>query len=201
VRPLIILALEFSTLRRSVALLDGPRVIDEASEEARRGGSPFPLIQRVLGDVPHDTVEAIAIGLGPGSYTGIRSALAIAQGWHLAKGALAIGVSSAEAIVFEAWRNDLRGPVEIAIDAQRGEIYSGVYELNDAGFQMTENLEIRAKPRGVGKLIGPDMNAAFPSASAVGFLAQKKSPVPPETLEAIYLREPSFVKAPAPRVF
>lgn len=122
-----------------------------------------------------EEIDAIAVGLGPGSYTGIRSALAIAQGWYLARGVMAIGVSSAEAIAFEAWRNDLRGPVEVVIDAQRGEVYSVVYELDDGGFEKREKLEIRGSPRGTGRLIGPDVNGSFPSASAIGYLAQKIS--------------------------
>jgi tRNA threonylcarbamoyl adenosine modification protein YeaZ len=196
-----ILALEFSTLRRSVALVENGAVLREDSEEAKRGGSPFPLIAKILADHPSDKIDAIAIGLGPGSYTGIRSALAIAQGWHLAHGTPAIGVSSADALAFKAWQSGERGKIEIAIDAQRSEIYSAGYELSDAGFNLIEPLEIRSCPRRLGKLIGPDVSGDFPAAGAIGILAQKKSPVPPETLEAIYLREPSFVKAPAPRTF
>ena len=192
-----ILGLEFSTLRRSVALVEDGAVIREGFEEARRGGSPFPLIQRVL---ENEQPEALAIGLGPGSYTGIRSALAIAQGWNLSKHISAAGVSSAEAIAFEAWSNGMRGEVEVAIDAQRGEIYSVVYSLAEDDFEEIHPLEIRKSPRGIGKLIGPESeNKIFPSAVNVAFLAAEKKFVSRESLEAIYLREPSFVKAPAPR--
>jgi tRNA threonylcarbamoyl adenosine modification protein YeaZ len=192
-----ILALEFSTLRRSVALVEEGCVIRDGSEEARRGGSPFPLIQRVLED---EQPDALAIGLGPGSYTGIRSALAIAQGWNLSKNTLAAGVSSAEAIAFKAWSMDMRGDVEIAIDAQRGEIYSVVYSLSEDGFKEVRPLEIRKAPHGIGAVIGPDVGERiFPTAINVGFIAENKKFVSPETLEAIYLRQTSFVKAPPPR--
>jgi tRNA threonylcarbamoyladenosine biosynthesis protein TsaB len=192
-----ILGLEFSTLRRSVALVVDGAVIREGFEETRRGGSPFPLIQRIL---ESEQPDALAIGLGPGSYTGIRSALAIAQGWTLSKSLLAAGVSSAEAIAFEAWSKGMRGEVEVAIDAQRGEMYSVVYSLLEEDFEEVHPLEIRQTARGIGKLIGPECeNKIFPSGVNVALLAPDKKFVSAETLEAIYLREPSFVKAPAPR--
>jgi tRNA threonylcarbamoyl adenosine modification protein YeaZ len=194
-----ILALEFSTLRRSVALVEDGALIRENSEEARRGGSPFPLIKAVL---EHEEPDALAIGLGPGSYTGIRSALAIAQGWNLAKNIRAAGINSAEAIAFRAWSMNMRGEVEITIDAQRKEIYSVVYSLTEEGVIEVEALEIRQFPRGRGLLVGPDSKThpIFPSALAVASLAERSQTfVSPETLEAIYLREPSFVKAPAVR--
>lgn len=194
-----ILALDFSTTRRSVALSEKGIGFRYVTDEARRGGSPFPLIERALnGDSP----DALAIGLGPGSYTGIRSALAIAQGWNLSKGILAIGVSSAEAIAYAAWTQGMRGHVEVVIDAQRGEVYSITYKLADSGPTEKEPLEIRKTPRGTSTLIGPNLkvNAFYPTAIAVAALAAKSQRlVPPETLEAIYLRETSFVKAPAPR--
>jgi tRNA threonylcarbamoyladenosine biosynthesis protein TsaB len=195
-----ILALEFSTLLRSAALIEDGDVVASESETARRGGSPFPLIQRALCNAAPD---ALAVGLGPGSYTGIRSALAIAQGWNLAKKTLCSGTSSAEAIAFEAWSQKMRGDVEVTIDAQRGEIYSVVYVISDEGFTQVEGLEIRRTPRGRGTLIGPDCGTSiFPTARAVGLMAERSRDfVSPEALEAIYLRETTFVKAPSSRHF
>lgn len=194
------LALDFSTLHRSVALFDGPNLIREATEKAERGGSPFPLISRVLADTKPAQINRIAVGLGPGSYVGIRSSLAIAQGWHLARGVHAAGVSSIDAIAYQAWKSGMRGAVEVAIDAQRNEIYSCGYDLDESGeFKVTQPLAILQKPRGCGILIGVDTAASFyPTASAVGFLAFNRPFGLPQTLQAIYLREPSFVKAPAP---
>jgi tRNA threonylcarbamoyl adenosine modification protein YeaZ len=198
-----ILALEFSTLRRSVALLEDGRVLKEDTEEARRGGSPFPLIARVLED---NFPDALAIGLGPGSYTGIRSALAIAQGWNLAHGTLASGISSAEAIAFNAWRAGERGAVEVVIGAQRTEVYSACYEVSQSGHILTHELQILPRPRRLGKLIGPEATRwdssgknEFPTGAAIGLLAANASVGPPEILEPIYLREVSFVKAPPAR--
>jgi len=202
-----ILALDFSTLRRSAAIVDeNGNEISSAIQQPRRAGSPFPLISETLGAISPAEIDAIAIGLGPGSYTGIRSSLAIAQGWNLARNIPAAGVSSAEAIAFAAVAKGLRGEVEVVIDAQRNELYSAIYNLTSETFSLIRPLKILAKPE-TKMLIGPEANrwseegvVIEPSAIAIGILAARaKRFGPPEALEAIYLREPSFVKAPAVR--
>jgi tRNA threonylcarbamoyl adenosine modification protein YeaZ len=202
-----ILAFDFSTLRRSVAVVDEHgSVISSITQQAQRAGSPFPLISETLGSIAVEEINAIAIGLGPGSYTGIRSSLAIAQGWNLARNIPAAGVSSAEAIAFAAVEKGLRGEVEVVIDAQRNELYSAIYLLSSETFSLIRPLKILGKPE-TRTLIGPEANRwsaegiiIEPNAAAIGKLAvREKKFGPPEALEAIYLREPSFVKAPAIR--
>lgn len=202
-----ILALDFSTLRRSAAVVDeNGNVISSVTQQPQRAGSPFPLISETLGAITPDQIDAIAVGLGPGSYTGIRSSLAIAQGWNLARSTLAAGISSAEAIAFAAVAKGLRGEVEVVIDAQRNELYSAIYNLTSETFSLIRPLKILSKPE-TKKLIGPEATRwsdegiiVEPDAIAVGKLAaREKKFVSPESLEAIYLREPSFVKAPAVR--
>ena len=86
-----ILAIEFSSLQRSVAIVrggagPGASAISEAVETGADGTGAFGLIQSALREagLERGEVETLAVGLGPGSYTGIRVALAIAQGWQLA---------------------------------------------------------------------------------------------------------------------
>src|SRR6476646_9272422 len=93
---MIWLALEFSGPRRSVAVLDYPvsapgmRMVASRSDVSgdHRNIGPLALVEAVLGEarLSPDSVERLVVGLGPGSYTGIRSAIALAQGWHLARG-------------------------------------------------------------------------------------------------------------------
>jgi tRNA threonylcarbamoyl adenosine modification protein YeaZ len=202
-----ILALDFSTLRRSAAVVDeNGNVLSSVTQEVQRAGSPFPLISEALAlaSLAPEQIEGIAVGLGPGSYTGIRSSLAIAQGWNLAREIPAAGVSSAEAIAFGAFEKGLRGSAEVVIDAQRGEVYSALYNLTD--FSLLRPLKILPQPE-TRILIGPEAKrwseegiVIEPSAAIIGRLASReKNFGPPERLEAIYLREASFVKAPAVR--
>src|SRR5438876_7184602 len=88
-----ILALEFSSPQRSVALVQhaaGSESLleSEAIETGASPNEPFALIEEVLRQtrVEREQVDVLALGLGPGSYTGIRSAIALAQGWELARG-------------------------------------------------------------------------------------------------------------------
>lgn len=192
-----ILALEFSTLLRS-ASFGGREVIDESGK-----GSPIELLRKL--EVDPSEIEGVAIGLGPGSYTGIRSALALAQGLNLSRQTPAAGISSTHVIAQCAVQRGISGDVEIVIDAQRREVYSARYELRPEGFNQTGPLGIYAHPQ-TQRIAGPDATRwnsngikVIPSAGALERLAQRAAFVSPELLEPIYLREPSFVKAPAVR--
>src|SRR5713101_2377629 len=99
-----ILAVEFSSPQRSVAVLNGgdeTAPIAEVIETSARGPEMIGLIEQALRHfgIEREQIECLAIGLGPGSYTGIRSAIALAQGWQLASrpgGIKLLGISSIE---------------------------------------------------------------------------------------------------------
>ncbi|MGZ5566967.1 MAG: tRNA threonylcarbamoyladenosine biosynthesis protein TsaB, partial [Limisphaerales bacterium] len=78
-----ILAVEFSSERRSVAVVENGRVLGEAFEMG--GRAAIALVERALAtsNVDREQIECIAVGTGPGSYTGIRGAISLAQGWQL----------------------------------------------------------------------------------------------------------------------
>ena len=94
-----ILALEFSSQQRSAAVVEAGKVLGEAREDAGGHTHAFALIERALAaaQLEREQIECVAIGLGPGSYMGIRIAIAIAQGWQLARGVKTAGFSSAQA--------------------------------------------------------------------------------------------------------
>ena len=212
------LALEFSTERRSVALLDVapgvPRVL-ATSVSADRAVGGLRLVENVLNEArltPAD-VSTLAIGLGPGSYTGIRVALAMAQGWQLGRAVEVRGVSTAACLAQQAAEQGRNGPHAVAIDAQRGEFYLGHWQLSHGGATATEPLRIvsrdevqRVLDAGV-PVLGPDLTKLFPTAidlapeaATLGKLALTVAAQPAEAWEPIYLREAKFVKAPPPRV-
>ena len=89
-----------------------------------------------------EQIDVIAVGLGPGSYTGIRAALSIAQGWQLARGVKLLGISSVECLAAQAQSEKILGRVNVVIDAQRNELYRAVYEISQDAYREIEPLEI-----------------------------------------------------------
>jgi tRNA threonylcarbamoyl adenosine modification protein YeaZ len=215
-----ILALEFSSPQRSVAVLSGggagePLCLGEAIEAGGRIANPLGLIENALRQAQLDRtqIECLAIGLGPGSYNGMRLAIALAQGWQLARPVKLLGISSAECLAAQAQADAIVGRVEIVIDAQRGEFYLAGYELSAEARHEIEPLrlaaasEVQARQQAGGLLVGPEVTKwfpgsriLFPRAATLGQLARGRTDfVAGETLQPIYLRETSFVKAPPPR--
>ena len=209
-----ILALEFSSEVRSVALVESGGVAGRAAESGGRSTRAFALIEAALREAgwERESIGCIAVGLGPGSYTGIRAAIALAQGWQVARSVQVLGVGSVECLASQAHGDGIRGTVHFLIDAQRSEFYCARAELTE-GTPRLEPLrlinleEVRSLP--AEKLIVepaliqlfPSARALCPDAAALGKLASTRSDyVSAETLEPIYLRATSFVKAPPPRV-
>src|SRR5438093_12137718 len=126
-----ILALEFSTDHRSVAVVEDDQVRGRARETGTRERRALGLVESALREagLEREQVECLAVGLGPGSYSGIRSAIALAQGWQLARGTKLIGISSVEGLAAQAQRERIFGRVNIVIDAQRNEFYLASYEI------------------------------------------------------------------------
>lgn len=121
----MILALESSGARCSVALWDGTLVAEAARDEARGHASILPvlveqvLVEQVMGQT---AVTAVAAGVGPGGFTGLRAGLAVAQGLALALGVPVLGVTTGEALAAEA-DNPENLPIWAALDNKRGRIF------------------------------------------------------------------------------
>jgi tRNA threonylcarbamoyl adenosine modification protein YeaZ len=204
-----ILALEFSSSRRSAAVL-GPAGEAVASRvDHERSTRAFALIGEALmkAGLERTSIECIAVGVGPGSYTGIRVAIAIAQGWQLAQGVKLLAVSSADVLAEQARRDGLTGQVTCIIDAQRQEYYLAAYDLGTKPPRVSAPLHIESAAQvkeraGRGEvLIGPEESLVknrlvYPDALVLAGLAASRSDfVRAEQLEPIYLRETTFVKA------
>jgi len=212
-----ILALEFSSPQRSVAVLraGNPVAAAEAVESGGNATNAFAMIESALREakLEREQIEVIAIGLGPGSYTGIRVALSLAQGWQLARGARLLGIGSAECLAEQARAEKIVGRVNVVIDAQRNEIYLAGHEISAEGRREVEPLkilpaaEIKLRSDEGGIFIGPEVKKwfpggriMFPRAAMLAELAARRGAVAEgETLEPIYLRETNFVKSPPRR--
>jgi tRNA threonylcarbamoyl adenosine modification protein YeaZ len=176
----------------------------------------FGLIEQVLAaaKVGREEIECLAVGLGPGSYTGIRVALSIAQGWQLATGVKLLGIGSVECLAALARAEKMFGRVNMVIDAQRGEFYLAAYEVSADGVKEIEPLKIVARAEvdshaGAGEMLtGPEVarwfaagKILFPQAAMLATLAANRHDfMAGEKLAPVYLRETNFVKAPPGRV-
>ena len=174
------------------------------------------MIERALRDANllRTEIESIAVGLGPGSYTGIRVAIAVAHGWQIGRQVRVGGVSSLDAIVERCMLDGLTGRVMVAIDAHRNELYSANCEISKSEWKMLAPLRIircDQLPELAGhmdRVVGPDIKRWYstgieiwPGAESVGRLADKIDRcIPASPLEPIYLRETTFVKAPVSRI-
>ena len=184
-------------------------VLSEAVEQAGgRSTNAFALIEKVLADakISREQIEAIAVGLGPGSYTGIRAAIAVAQGWRLAREIKLLGVCSIAAIAAQAQAEKIFGRVNVVLDAQRGEFYLATWDISAAArreilpLKIAAASEVAARKAAGEMCLGPEQaRKFFPRAAEIAGLAGKKIPVGDEFLEPVYLRAASFVKAPPSR--
>ena len=78
-------------------------------------------------------VDAVIAGRGPGSFTGVRIGVATAKGIACGSGLPLYGASALDAMAFSAWKAGVRGTVGVVADAMRGEVYPGIYLLDNAG--------------------------------------------------------------------
>ena len=84
-----------------------------------------------------DNVDAVLVGRGPGSFTGVRIGIATAKGLSCGLGKPLFGVSTLDATAWTAWLAGVRGTLAVAMDAMRGEVYPGIYELDEDGAHRT----------------------------------------------------------------
>ena len=92
----------------------------------------------VQAGVDRSQVAALCCGRGPGSFTGVRICLATAKGAAQALGVALVGVSSLDAVAWNAWAAGVRGQVLVAADAMRKEVYPVRYLLAAGGAQRLE---------------------------------------------------------------
>ncbi len=92
-------------------------------------------VDAVLADtgVDKSDIAAIVCGRGPGSFTGVRICIATAKGAASALEVPLFGVSTLDAVAWNAWAEGVRGRVLVAADAMRKETYPALFDLDDGG--------------------------------------------------------------------
>lgn len=88
--------------------------------------------------IAREDIVCIVCGRGPGSFTGVRIAMATAKGIASALGVGLIGVSSLDAVAWNAQAEGVRGRLAVVADAMRREVYPVRYVLDDRGVRRTE---------------------------------------------------------------
>ncbi|MBV8156738.1 MAG: tRNA (adenosine(37)-N6)-threonylcarbamoyltransferase complex dimerization subunit type 1 TsaB [Dyella sp.] len=129
-----LLAIETSTEACSVALVHGDEVIARSEVAPRRHAElVLPMADNLLAEagLGRHALNAIAVGRGPGAFTGVRLGISLAQGMALALDVPVITVSSLAALALEAPEDD--AAILAVIDARMGEIYAASYRRDDNG--------------------------------------------------------------------
>jgi tRNA threonylcarbamoyladenosine biosynthesis protein TsaB len=136
-----VLALDTTNRAGSVALVVDDRVVDERAGDASRSqGERLPAELAQLG-APWPTIDLFAVASGPGSFTGLRIGIATMQGLALVTGRRAVGVSALDALAQLAGADAAPGTLVASwIDAQRGEVFSALYQVTSAPMFTPERL-------------------------------------------------------------
>jgi tRNA threonylcarbamoyladenosine biosynthesis protein TsaB len=189
------LAIDTSTSLGSVALGNDKVVVQsiEFSGPQRHSASLFPALVRL--GIPRLKLRRIIVGLGPGSFSGIRVSLAAAQGIALVQNIPVVGICSAYSV---AWQNKQVTRLGVFADAKRREAFCTVFnrgelewdtyllpmaQIEDHASKFT--LAVSAEPLpGIATRVYPRAQdfLALPD-SLAGWVTQ-------QPLEPIYLREP-----------
>lgn len=80
-----------------------------------------------------DKLDALVVGRGPGSFTGVRIGISTAKGMACALGLPLYGVSTLDATAWLAWHDGVRGKLAVVDDAMRKEVYPAIYVLSEQG--------------------------------------------------------------------
>lgn len=129
-----LLAIETATESCSVALVHGDTLIARSEIAPRRHAERvLPMADQLLAEagLGRHALDGIAVGRGPGAFTGVRLAVSLAQGMALALDLPVVTVSSLAALALETPDDD--AAILAVIDARMGEIYAASYRRDGAG--------------------------------------------------------------------
>jgi tRNA threonylcarbamoyladenosine biosynthesis protein TsaB len=130
-----VLGIDTATPRISVALVDDDVTLGEREIVVEKNRTGLLVVLDELfaaaGVRPHE-LDAVAVGAGPGSFTGLRIGMATAKGIAFAANRPLWAVSSLAALAHSELQRDPRGIVVGVLDARRGEVYAGAYRRDGA---------------------------------------------------------------------
>lgn len=128
-----IIAIDSSGLTASVAILEEEQILAEYSVNYKKTHSQtlVPMLNELKQMIELDlnTIDAIAIAKGPGSFTGLRIGSATAKGLGLALDKPIIPVGTLEGLAMNAW--NYGGLICPIMDARRNQVYTGIYKFEE----------------------------------------------------------------------
>ena len=208
---MLIIAFDTATPAVTVALHDGRGVVaHEADVDARRHGELLaPAIRAVLSSAGAglDDLTAVAVGIGPGPYTGLRVGLVTAQVFGSALGIAVHGICTLDIIAAGARRAAGGREFVVATDARRREVYWARYGTGGERLssprvglpaELATELPAGCPIAGQGPRLYPDlasfqvMEPAFPDAADLAEITVDRTArgLPPSPAEPLYLRRP-----------
>ena len=144
-----VLGLDTSTPIASLALIADGAVVGSRARPVTSHGATLPgAVDEVLGaaGLAIGDVGVIAVGTGPGSFTGLRIGLSWAKGIAMASGCALVGVPSFDAMALAALERNNTDPgrlVCVVMDARKGEVYAALYRVVADGLEkLSEELVI-----------------------------------------------------------
>ena|ERR1700722_12262184 len=129
-----VLAVDTATEASSVALLSGDELLSRYAEGGLSHAQQIlGMVEAVLAEaqVSLSMLDGIAASIGPGSFTGVRISVAVAQGLAFGAGLLVAPVSTLEALAFQAMRSGAANALA-CLDARMGEVYWGCFTADPA---------------------------------------------------------------------
>lgn len=198
-----ILAID-TALGTSVALGVGGRMFEAASDDALGHAERIgTLISRVLSDaeVGPEAVSAVAAGIGPGPFTGLRVGIAAAHAFALGRGVPLLPLQGHEAVALEVLEQGATAGVRVVQDARRRELFVTEYSgLDWAGVPVRSvdpHLVPRAEYAPVAYEVWPER---IPAARLVELAARRLAAGHGfEPDQALYLRAPDVKQPGAPK--
>lgn len=203
----MLLAFDTATALVTVALHDGDRVVAEHSSEQpmKHGEHLAPLIARSLEDagIVRQDLTAIAVGVGPGPFTGLRVGLVTARTLGMVLEVPVYGVCSLDVIAAEVvGTGSATGSFLVATDARRKEVYLASYDeqghrLAGPAVSRPADVATTTQVAGAGPSLYPEWftNPIAPLRPSAGWLAAAVSEELVELLDPdpLYLRRPDAV--------
>ncbi len=211
-----ILAVDTATENCSVALRLGDEVIHRSAIAPREHTTKIlPMVDNVLAEagMKLSQLDGLAFGRGPGSFTGVRIGIGIAQGLAFGADLPMMGVSTLEAMAQACFRLHQSDRVLTAIDARMGELYWGQYLRQEGAWKAVvsdsvaspDNVQLITDSQkwmtaGTGWAAYPDLatqlgvatsssGVEFPQAQDMVMLATLADAVSAEHAEPVYVRD------------